>query len=105
MQAGYDEEANFKVMDPDGSKRAMYPRPKNFPDCFAGAKTSVTQPAASTLRHKCVCNEHRCREAPFSLKDPETISEKVFHMQPERQGALCILHEACPVFFCSQPSP
>lgn len=33
--AGTDEKVVFKVMDPDGSQRAMYPRPKNFPDCFA----------------------------------------------------------------------
>lgn len=42
--AGTDEKVVLNVMDPDGSLRAMYPRPDNFPDCFA-----TTQPKPATV--------------------------------------------------------
>ena len=42
--AGNEEEVVLKVMDPDGSRRAMYPRPDNFPDCFATTQPQPTTP-------------------------------------------------------------
>ena len=43
--AGYEEEAVFKVMDPDGAMRTEYPRPDSFPDCFA-----TVQPQSATVQ-------------------------------------------------------
>ena len=40
--AGTDEEAVFNVMDPDGTKRAEYPKPDGFPGCFAYLTTVPT---------------------------------------------------------------
>ena len=44
--AGADEVAVFSVLDPDGSKRAMYPRPDSFPNCFA---SSQPQPSTKSI--------------------------------------------------------